>query len=51
MKPAPGIENECADLLSRWGSRRNNMEKLVQYVSKSMWLQVNSVHMYIDVNI
>ena len=47
----PGVNNECADLLSRWGITKRNFEKLSKYVINPVWVQVKNCHMEIDVNI
>ena len=47
----PGIQNECADLLSRWGNTKNNDVKLTYYISEPIWVPVHSVHMVIDTDI
>ena len=47
----PGIQNECADLLSRWCQIKNNEFKLSCHVSNPVWVQVRSIHMFIDTDI
>ena len=46
-----GIQNKCADLLSRWSNTKNNDLKLACHVSKPVWVQVHSIHMFIDLDI
>ena len=38
----PGIQNEYADLLSRWCNTKNNDLKLICHVSEPIWVQVHS---------
>ena len=47
----PGVNNMCADLLSRWGSTVNRCQKLQAQIPEPVWLKVTSEHMYIDTNI
>ena len=47
----PGLNNACADLLSRWGTTTCNFEKLSKYIINPVWVQVSNCHMQIDVNI
>ena len=46
----PGIQNVCADPLSRWGSTVNRWGKLPVQISHPIWLKAHE-HMYIDTNI
>ena len=47
----PGLNNVCADLLSRWGTTKCNFEKLRKYIIDPVWVQVTNCRMEIDVNI
>ena len=47
----PGVQNKCADLLSRWYHVRNNEHQLLGYVSNPVWVQVCSDHMLINTDI
>ena len=47
----PGVDNVCADLLSRWASTQDRWEKLHVQISRPVWLTVNHEHMHIDTNI
>ena len=47
----PGIQNECADLLSRWYHIKSNELKFLCHVGNPVWVQVCSDHMLIDTDI
>ena len=41
-----GVKNGTADLLSRWGSTPNNVQKLVQLLPNPIW-----VHTHLDLTL
>ena len=36
-----GTKNATADLLSRWGSTSNNVQKLLQYIPNPIWVDTH----------
>ena len=47
----PGIQNECAALLSRWNNTKNNYAKLTSHVNEPTWVPVYSTHLLINTDI
>ena len=39
----PGLNNSCADLLSRWGTTTCNFKKLINYIINPVWVQVSKL--------
>ena len=47
----PGVQNVCADMLSRWGQLKNPFQQLSTIVQDPIWVPIQSSLLHIDLDI
>ena len=51
LQHVQGVNNKCADLLSRWHLQKEPLKLLCNLVSNPVWIKVTADHLYVDLNI